>query len=363
MSLMDSGGKDITINISTGTIVKSILFVLLISLLFFLRDLVLIILTAIVIASAIEPATKWFIRYKVPRVVGVLLVYVIVTVVLFSIFYLFIPPLLDEASGLFAILPQYLNTLVDSNPLTDGVTKTTEAVAEGVRSFSLQSVIYDLRSAISNVSEGFVRTISVVFGGVFSFILIVVFSFYFAVQERGIEDFLRVITPIKQQEYIVDLWKRTQRKIGLWMQGQLVLALIIGVLTYLGLTVFGVPYALLLALLAAAFEIIPIFGPILAAIPAVGVAFIDGGATLGLLVVGLYLIIQQFENHLIYPLVVKKVVGVSPLLVILALLIGIKVAGFLGVILSVPIAAAIQEFVQDVQKNKKAFLEKKKARS
>ena len=79
--------------------------------------------------------------------------------------------------------------------------------------------------------------------------------------------------------------------------------------------------------------------------------------------IGLYLIIQQFENHLIYPLVVKKVVGVSPLLVILALLIGVKVAGFLGVILSVPIAAAIQEFVQDVQKDKKAFLEKKKARS
>ena len=361
MSLMDSGGRDITINISTGTIVKIILFVLLIGLLFFLRDLVLIVLTAIVIASAIEPATKWFMKYKVPRVAGVLLVYIIVSVLLFGIFYLFIPPLLEEASGLFAILPQYLNTLVDSNPLTDGVSKTSEAVVEGVRAFSPQDLINDLRSAISNVSEGFVRTVSAVFGGILSLILIIVFSFYFAVQERGIEDFLRVITPVKQQAYVVDLWRRTQRKIGLWMQGQLVLALIIGVLTYLGLTVFGVPYALLLALLAAMFEIIPIFGPILAAIPAVAVALVDGGASLGFLVVGLYLIIQQFENHLIYPLVVKKVVGVSPLLVILALLIGIKVAGFLGVILSVPVAAALQEFVSDVQKNKKASLEKKKA--
>ena len=102
------------------------------------------------------------------------------------------------------------------------------------------------------------------------------------------------------------------------MQGQVILALIIGVLVYLGLTILGVRYALLLAVLAGVFEIIPIFGPILAAIPAVLIGFIDGGASMALFVIGLYTIIQQFENQLIYPLVVRKVVGVPPLLVILA---------------------------------------------
>ena len=179
--------------------------------------------------------------------------------------------------------------------------------------------------------------------------LIIVFSFYFAVVETGVDDFLRIIVPSNYRSYVLDLWRRSQKKIGLWMQGQILLAVIIGVLVYLGLTVLGIPHALLLAVLAALFELIPVFGPILASVPAILIGFVDGGLTLGLLVIAFYVIIQQFENHLIYPLVVTKVVGVPPLLVILALIIGAKLAGFLGILLSVPMAAAIQEFVTDIQ--------------
>ena len=189
-------------------------------------------------------------------------------------------------------------------------------------------------------------------------ILIIVFSFYFAVQETGIDDFLRIISPVKYQKNIVSLWRRSQIKIGLWMQGQIILAVIVGMLVYLGLTILGVKYALLLAVIAAVFELIPVFGPILSSIPAILIGFVDGGATTGLLVIGLYVIIQQFENHLIYPLVVTKVVGVPPLLVILALLVGAQLAGFLGIILAVPIAAVIQEFVSDVQRKKSGELDK-----
>ena len=140
-------------------------------------------------------------------------------------------------------------------------------------------------------------------------------------------------------------------KIGKWMQGQLLLGVLIGVLVYLGLTILGVPYALLLAVLAALFELIPLFGPILASIPAIALGFLQS-FSLGFMVVGLYVIIQQFENHLIYPLVVRKVVGVSPILVIISLIVGAKLAGFLGLILAVPIAAAIVEFTDDIQKDK-----------
>jgi len=186
-----------------------------------------------------------------------------------------------------------------------------------------------------------------------SFILIIVFSFYFAVQEYGIANFLKIVTPIEHEKYIIDLWKRSQLKIGRWMQGQILLALFIGILVYLGLMILGVKYALLLAILAAVTELIPLFGPILAAIPAILIGFLDGGTTLGLMVLGLYVIIQQFENHLIYPLVVKKVVGVPPLMVIIALLIGAQLAGFLGIIIAVPVAAALMEFVNDIEKDKK----------
>lgn len=343
---------------------KVVLFALLIGLLFFLRDLVLILLTAIVIASAIEPATKWFKRYKIPRVPAVLTVYTIIVIAVFGIIYLFVPAILNDASGFFSALPGYIDSINISNPITNEPLVSSDRVAEGVstvQGFSLESIIMDLQSSFTNASEGFFRVLNTVFGGIFSLILIVVFSFYLAVQETGIDDFLRIITPVKHQKHTIDLWKRSQRKIGLWMQGQLVLALIIGVLTYLALTIFGVPYALLLAILAAIFELIPIFGPILAAIPAVIIGFASGGPSLGIGVIIIYVIIQQFENHLIYPLVVKKVVGVPPLLVIIALIIGAKLAGFLGIILSVPVAAALQELVADIQKGKEKELAKVRA--
>ncbi len=170
--------------------------------------------------------------------------------------------------------------------------------------------------------------------------------------EDGVGKFLKSISPIKHEKYITALWKRSQKKIGLWMQGQLVLAAIIGMLVYLGLLIINVPNALLLATLAAAFEIIPLFGPILASIPAIIIAYTTGDLTTALIVAGLYIIVHQFENQLIYPLVVKKVVGVSPVVSIVALAAGFHLAGFIGLILAVPISAVITEFLSDFEKDK-----------
>lgn len=220
--------------------------------------------------------------------------------------------------------------------------------------FSLGDAITATRDVLTNISGNLVQSISSIFGGLLSFVLIIVISFYLAVQEKGIEEFLRLITPIQHERYVISLWKRSQRKIGRWMQGQLLLGLIVGVLVYLGLTILGVKYALFLAVLAALFEIIPVFGPILAAIPAVIFGFLDS-LSLGFMVLGLYVIIQQFENHLIYPLVVRKVVGVSPIVVIISLIVGAKLAGFLGILLAVPVAAALIEFTDDIQKEKSAL--------
>ncbi len=182
--------------------------------------------------------------------------------------------------------------------------------------------------------------------------LIVILSFYLAVQEDGVGKFLKAIVPWKQEKYILGLWERSKTKIGLWMQGQLLLAAIIFVLVYLGLLLLGIENALLLAVLAGVLEIIPIFGPIIAGIPAVLIGFTQGGTSVALMVAGLFLIIQQFENQLIYPLVVKKVVGVPPMISILAILIGGELAGFLGVLISVPLATVIIELIDDLEERK-----------
>ena len=204
------------------------------------------------------------------------------------------------------------------------------------------------------VATRFGQMVTVIFGRFFRFVVVVVISFWLAVQPNGIENFLRIITPIDREKYVIDLWKRSQRKIGSWLQGQLLLGLIIGVLVFLGLMILGVKYALVLALLAAVFELIPFFGPILSAVPAVLLGF-SSSVTLGLMTIGLFIIIQQFENHLIYPLVVKKIIGVPPLVVILSILIGAQLAGFLGIILAVPAAAVLMEVASDLEKSKHLF--------
>ena len=143
------------------------------------------------------------------------------------------------------------------------------------------------------------------------------------------------------------------------MQGQLILGLLIGVITYLGLVVFfGFQQALLLAFLAAFAELIPLAGPIIAGIPAVAVGLEAGGLSMATGVLVFYLIVQMIENQLIYPLVVKKVVGVPSLLVIISLVVGAQLFGFLGVILAIPLSAVLMEFVKDIEKKQREALKK-----
>lgn len=335
------------VSITVGTLIKVVLVAAAVWALFILRDIVLIVVTAIVIATAMEPGVAALVRRKTPRVLAVVFVYLLTFLIFFGIFYFFLPSVLEEVTTFISSLPAYLDSFSRAGAFnqysalfgsTPSMLSSGELV-ESVRSF------LNFGGAFNNA----LSAATLVFGGVFSLILIVVFSFYFAVAETGVDDFLRIITPKQHQSYVLHLWERSKHKIGLWMQGQLLLAVIMGVLVYLGLTILGVKHALILAVIAAVFEIIPVFGPVLAAVPAIGIAFVDGGLGLGLLTIALYVIAQQFENHLIYPLVVTRVVGVPPLLVILALIIGAELAGFLGILLAVPAAAVIQELVRDIE--------------
>ena len=344
--------RNITVNITSGSIIRTILFLLLMTVLWFLRDIVLIVLTAVVIASSMEPGVRVLMRRaKISRVFAVTSIYALTGIVFFGTLVFFIPPLLNDASTFLSRLPSAL-TSFNISDVTHGLLPWGN-VSDTISSSDL---LRNISTTIANTTGGVFTTLSAIFGGLYSFVLIVVFAIYFSVQETGVEDFLRIVTPVGKEAYVLHLWKRSQEKIGKWMQGQLVLAALVSILLYLGLVILGVPNALLLAAIAAVFELIPVFGQFMAAIPAIVVAFGSGGTTLALLVAGLYLIVQQFEAHLIYPLVVKKIVGVPPLLVILSLIVGLKMVGFLGVLLSVPIAGAIQEYVSDISREKARVL-------
>jgi predicted PurR-regulated permease PerM len=329
-----------SISISYETIVKVFATALLLWMLYTLSDVVLVVITAIVIASAAEPGARWFIRYGIPRVFAVIFIYITFIGLFATLGFFFVPAVLSEAASM-------VQSLSGSN--TEGA---MHFEAPFIGDVSFAEIAAQIQVLFQRLSQSPLEAVSAVFGGITSFILIIVFSFYFAVQEKGIEDFLRIITPLAYEEYIVSVWNRTQEKIALWAQGQFILGVLIGVFTYLGLSLLEVPYALLLAVTAGCLEVIPLFGPVLSAVPAIAFAYMSGGFQLASMVTILYLIIQQFENHLIYPLVVTKVVGVPPVMIILSLVIGLKLAGFYGVLLAVPMAALVQEAIADWDKKR-----------
>ncbi len=345
------GELEHTHTISTKSIMRIVVAGLLLVAAYYLRDLLLVLMTAIVVSSFIETFVTKCAKYRINRTFAVVIFFLISFFILSAIFYLFVPVFVSELSTLGPTLSQYL----PSSDALESISNVTTNASGIVSSFFGGAALTDLENTIkvlvSGSSGGFFQALYFMFGGITNLVLIVVISFLLSVQEEGLDSFLRLIVSPKQEDYITSLWKRSERKIGLWFQGQLLLAVIMGTLTFLGLSIFGVKYALVLSLVTALFELVP-FGILLAVVPAMFFSYIDGGLTLALLVAAFYLIVHQFETYLIAPLIVKKVVGVSPLVVILSIIIGVTLAGFWGVVLAVPVSVFVLEYVRDVQKDK-----------
>ncbi len=351
---MSEHHKEMNVNISFRTLVNAALVVLFILFIFAIKDIVLVLLASIVVASFVESGVKKLRRLiGLNRTLSVLGIYFLGLTAVVGIFYAFLPVFTDEVSNLVRLLADYLPP---SSFLSDFQNESTvdgaKAIVSGIsHNISLSSLISKVQVFVAGISGGFINAVSVLFGGIFNLVLLVVISFYLSMQEKGIESFLKIITPKHKEAYIISLWQRTEHKIGLWVQGQLLLGLIIGVITYAGLALMGVEYAFLLALAAALCELIP-FGIILAAVPGIIFGYISGGVSLGVIVMLFYIIVQQIEGYILAPLIVKKVVGVSPLIVILSLLIGATLAGFWGLILAVPVAVCLLQFFDDLEKKK-----------
>jgi len=331
-----------TINISTSTILRAIVILLALVFLYLIRDILMIVFVAVIIAAAINGPVSWLQKNKVPRLLGVIFIYLLLLLVIGLIVTLICPPLANEIKQLAVHFPGI-------------VEKIGLSIQQWWQDYNLGTNLQTFLDQISNrlsqaASSVFATTVNL-FGGLFSAVVILVISFYLSVQEKGAKRFLVSLTPGEHQSYLADLIDRIENKIGGWLRGQLILMLIVGLLVFIGLSVLGIKYALVLAVIAALFEIVPFIGPILAASPAVILAFFQS-SFLALLVIILYIVVQQLQNYLIVPQVMKRTVGLNPVVIIIVLLVGGKLAGLLGIVLAVPAAAAIAEFLKDLQKKK-----------
>lgn len=322
--------------ISWGGLWRVFFMLLLGWVLFLALDVFVALFLAIVISSALDPVVSWLERKKIPRILGTLAIYIVAIFLLALLIYAVVPIALSELNSLINSLSVYIAEapldFIDVSDISEWV---------GVFNESLNKISNILLSG----GRSLVDITSKFLGGVIFTVSIFVLSFYLTVGRDGVERFLMTILPTAYEEKTIDLYARIRKKIGRWLGGQLLLSAAVGTLVFLGLWLLGVKYSLILGIIAGIFELIPYVGPIFSGSLAVLVALTDSLA-LGLYVLLLFIIIQQLENNIFVPAVMSLTTSLDPVVILIALLIGAQVFGFIGLILAVPAAVLLQELVE-----------------
>ncbi len=329
------------LDISFAALWKIVLIGLLVYLAYLILDILAILLVAIILATAIDPWVDWMQRYKLPRSLSLVIIYLLLFLFIAVIAIIMIPPLASQLADLAKTLPYYYEKIML------GVTNVGGTGFQDEISVTVQRALQSLGSSLASATGSILASVASVFGGIMEFIITLVITFYLVVDENGLKRFIVSVTPAEKQSYLEGLLERIQIKLGAWLRGQLLLMLIIGAMSYIGLLLFGMPYALVLALWAGLTEIIPYIGPILGAIPAVLLA-LSISPLHALLIVGLYVLIQQSENNIIVPAVMKRAVGLNPIVSILAVMIGYSIAGVVGAVIAIPLAAIAGMILSDL---------------
>lgn len=335
---MPAERRTATLDITTGSILRFFGLIVVVAALWSIRNVLAIVIFSIILASAIMPPVDWLHRRRVPRALGITLIFLLILGVITVVLVLFGQLVTDQVRQLAADVPVFYERAVT---FFFGSAQADPVVAETIQGW-LQNVGSALVKVTTQLAAG---TVSL-FGGLFSFVGILVLTFYMVLAEDGFKRFVNAIAPVAYLSYLHQLVLRIQARLGGWVRGQLLLTVIVGGLSYIGLLLLGVDYALTLALIAGLTELIPIAGPIIGAIPAILVAFGQSPLLAGL-VAALYLVIQQLENNLIVPKVMQKTTGLNPIVTIIVVLVGGTLGGLVGVILAIPLALIIDSFFED----------------
>ena len=311
------------------------------------RDMLLLIYVSALLAIGFSPIVRLIERQKVlptgtrrfPRWLAILVLYVFILGTLTGIAFMIAQPLVEQSQQLWAALPDMLRRGQEF------------LVAKGIPKESL-TWQHALESAPRTGGGDAVGTVlgavMGVMGGLFGLLTVLILTFYILVEADALRDTMLRLFPARNRPRVAAASRDITVKVSAWLGGQLLLGAIIGATSAIGLWLLGIPFFYVLALISAVGELIPVVGPVLAAIPAVAVAS-TVSLKKALLVLVFFIVQQQFENHVLVPKVMERQVGVSAVTVIVALLIGGKLLGIVGAILAVPSAAILLVLFTEVR--------------
>lgn len=301
---------------------------------FQLRGILTSVFISYIIMAALSPAVDTLKKRGLPNLLAVLIPYLSGLLIFFVLVFPLIPFTAQQVQSLITNLPIYVD-------------QTAKTLGFGIDAKAIESAV---SSGLSDVGKNAFQVTSKVFGGVFSLITILIVAFYLLLYQREFKHTIANLFHRDVRGKVYATLTLIDEKLGAWLRGQLILSLFIGTITWIVLTILGVPFALPLAILAGILEVIPTLGPTIAAIPAFIVAF-TVSPTLGFFVVIAYIVIQLIENNILVPKIMERAVGLNPVIVILGVMIGANLMGVTGALLAIPFIALVIVLFTSLRKN------------
>ncbi|MFA5750444.1 MAG: AI-2E family transporter [Candidatus Shapirobacteria bacterium] len=313
------------IEISYKTIIFTVLFLLALVLLWQVRTLIILLFISFIFMEALNPAVSRLERFKIPRPLGILILYIIIlTVISFAIAGI-VPILVEQTSGLIKTLPETI---------------------KNIKFFGADAI--DLSSQfkiLENIPGGIAKTAIAVVSNVISGFIILFLTFYLLLEKKNFSQYSYDFFGEKGKQKIITIIERLELRLGSWVTAEFFLMTIIGVMSYFGYTVLGLKYTVPLAIFAGLLEAVPSIGPTIATFIAALVGFTIS-PMIGFLTIGVGIVIQQLENNVIVPRIMKQRIGLNPLVTILLIAAGAILGGVAGAILALPLFLTIETILK-----------------
>lgn len=313
------------VEISHRTIIFTVLFLAGLWLVYLIKDILFLLFISFIFMCALRPLVDLLERLRIPRIISIVFVYILIFVLFGFSFAGAIPSLVLQTTRLVQELPVFVTKVLPQWNIDVGA----------------------ITQQIAPISENIVKVTVGFFSNLITTVTVLVFTFYFLLERKHADLLLGNMVGEEAAGRVVSVLRDVEQRLGSWVQGELILMTIIGIFSYIGLTILRVDFALPLAIIAGLLEAVPMIGPIISAVPAILVA-LASSQFLALSVVALYFIIQQIENNVIVPFVMKRSVGLPPLLTILSLMIGGRLGGITGAVLSVPVVLVLQVLFREL---------------
>ncbi len=331
-----------TLDITWSTILKISIAGLTLYVLFLVKDILIWVIFGFIISILFDPLVDLLQRFHIPRVVGVIGVYLFIFGFIALSIFAAAPFFLNEIQRFSQLIPQYFDTVA---PPLAGL---------GIEAFTdTQTFMDTMGRSVEGLGSSVFSALFAVFGGLFSTLFVISIAIFLSIEEKWVERIIRLLFPKRQEALALNVWERSQRKVSGWFLARVLSSIFVGVATYFALMVLNVQYPVSLAMFSGVMNFIPIVGPLFAGAMIVMVVSLD--SVLRAIFVALaFILIQQIEGNILTPILTKRFIGLPPAVVLISLAIGAQLWGIMGAILAIPLAGIFFEFLRD-------FLEKRKA--